>query len=78
MQVNALVADRHLPFNLLGATLNAKVEVYIGPDLWIYAAVFTAAQGSFRPIIGKLVGTIASMTITPTEFATNGDAAPVQ
>ena len=43
MQIHALMADRHLACNLLGAPLNAKVEVHIGPDLVIDTAGITAA-----------------------------------
>ena len=42
MQVNALVADRYIACNLLGASLNAQIVIYIGTNLRIYTAGITA------------------------------------
>ncbi len=78
MQVNALVADRHLACNLLRAPLNAKLEVHIGPDLGIYKAGIPAALGTLRRLRASLLGTIATLATTTTEFAADGAAAPAQ
>jgi hypothetical protein len=76
MQVNAIVADRHLACNLLGASLNYKVDVRIGPDLGISMAGITAALASLRRLRASLLGTIATLTTTTTktEFAADGAA----
>ena len=75
MQVNALVADRYLAFNLLVAPSNSKVKVDIGPDLGIYMASITAWLGSLRRPGPSLLGTIADTT---TAFVTDGAAVSAQ
>ena len=56
MQIDALMADRHLACNLLGDPLNAQVEIYIRPDFGIYTASITAALCPLRRLGAGLFG----------------------
>ena len=78
MQINALMADSQLACNLLGAPLNAQVEIHIGPDFGIYTAGITAALCSLRRLGAGLFGAIATLATATTEFAAYGAAAPAQ
>ena len=78
MQIHALMADRHLACNLIGAPLNAKVEVHIGPDLVIDTAGITAALCSLRRLGAGLFGAIATLATATAEFAADGAAAPAR
>ena len=69
MQIDALMADRHLACNLLGAPFNAKVEIHIGPNLGVYAAGIAAVLGSLRRLGAGLFGAIATLPTTTLEFA---------
>jgi hypothetical protein len=72
MQVNAVMADRHLACNLLGSPLYPKVEVHIGSDLGIYTE--GASLCSLRRLGAGLFGTIATLTTTTNEYAADGAA----
>jgi hypothetical protein len=56
MQIDALMADRHLDCKLLGAPLNAQKEIHIGPDFGVYTAGITASLGSLRRLGAGLFG----------------------
>ena len=72
MQKDALMADRYLALNLLGAPLNAKVEIHIGPNLGICAAGVTAALGSLRLLGSGLLCVIPTLATTTTKFSAAG------
>jgi hypothetical protein len=76
MQVDALVADRHLGSNLLGAPWNAQVEIHIGPDFAIYTAGITASLCPLRRLGAGLFGSIPTLISAMAEFAADGAAAP--
>ena len=78
MQIDALMADSHLACNLLGAPLNAQVEIHIRPDLGIYTTGITATLCSLRRLGAGLFGAIATLTSATAEFAADGTAAPAQ
>jgi hypothetical protein len=63
---------------ILGAPLNAQVEIHIGPDFGIYTAGITAALGSLRRLGASLLGTIATLATTTNEFAADGAAVSAQ
>ncbi len=69
MQVNALVVDRHLACNLLGAPLNAKVVVHICPDLGIYTAGMASVFGSFKLLGAGLLDTAPTQAKPENKFA---------
>ena len=78
MQIDALVAEHHLDFNLRGAASNAMVKINIGPDFGIYTAGITASLCLLRRLGAGLFSAIAMLTSTTTEFAADGAAAPAQ
>lgn len=78
MQIDALMADRHFAYNLLGAPLNAKLEIHIGPDFGIYTAGITASLCPLRRLGAGLFGAIPTLTAATTEFTADGAAAPAQ
>ena len=78
MQIDALVAEHHLDFNLRGAASNGMVEIHIGPDFGIYTAGITASLCPLRRFGAGLFGTIATLTSATAEFAADGAAAPAQ
>ena len=78
MQIDTLMADCHLARNLLGAPLNAQVEIHIGPDFEIYTAGITASLGPLRRLGAGLFGAIATLTAATTEFTADGAAVPAQ
>ena len=78
MQIDALMADRHLGCNLLGAPLKRKEERHIGPDLWAHSVGISAALSSLRRLRASLLGAIATLATPPIEFAADGAAVSAQ
>ncbi len=72
MQVDVLMADSHLACNLLGAPLNAQIEIHIGPYLGIYTAGITAAFGSFKHLGAGLLGKVPTQATPAKKFAADG------
>ena len=78
MQIDALMADRHLACKLLGAPLNAQLDINLGPDLWINTASITAALGRLGRLGVGLFGAIPTLTTATAGFAAEGVAALAQ
>ncbi len=72
------MANRHLACNLLGAPLDAQIEIDRSPDIGLHTKGIAAVLGSFRRLGARLFGAIPTLATPSDKFAADDAAAPAQ